>query len=123
MSETFLSDAQKEEIRIDLVSKHQVLLNEVEELNKDMREVQPAGPDDADKAAAIEERNSMLAKVNHKTLTINAIEKTLNNFEDFGYCTDCGDDIEVKRILNNPTVTRCIGCQEIHELKKKQSSI
>jgi DnaK suppressor protein len=32
------------------------------------------------------------------------------NSGDFGYCDDCGDEIALKRLEFDPTVTRCIGC-------------
>lgn len=30
--------------------------------------------------------------------------------DEFGYCEDCGDEIAVRRLELNPTVTRCISC-------------
>ncbi|MEL7026258.1 MAG: TraR/DksA C4-type zinc finger protein [Pseudomonadota bacterium] len=29
---------------------------------------------------------------------------------EFGYCTDCGEDIEAKRLDIDPTVPRCLSC-------------
>ena len=29
---------------------------------------------------------------------------------DYGYCTDCGDDIEPKRLDADPTIPRCLDC-------------
>ena len=30
--------------------------------------------------------------------------------DEFGYCEDCGEDIAMKRLEFDPTVTRCISC-------------
>lgn len=30
--------------------------------------------------------------------------------DDFGYCEDCGDDIAMKRLELDPSVTKCITC-------------
>lgn len=29
---------------------------------------------------------------------------------DFGYCDDCGEEIDPRRLEHNPAVTRCIDC-------------
>ena len=29
---------------------------------------------------------------------------------DYGYCTDCGEDIEPKRLNADPTIPRCLDC-------------
>lgn len=120
MTQNVLTENKKEEIRIELVSNLKKLNEELSLINNEIKDLHPSGPDVADQASAVEERNSLLSKVNIKTLNIRAIERTLGNFEDFGFCTDCGEDIDVKRLIHNHTVSRCIGCQEIFELKQKQ---
>lgn len=35
--------------------------------------------------------------------------------ENFGICTDCGDEIPVGRLLVYPTAKRCMACQQRHE--------
>ena len=32
--------------------------------------------------------------------------------EEFGYCLECGDEIEEARLLANPAVVKCMGCLE-----------
>jgi RNA polymerase-binding transcription factor DksA len=34
---------------------------------------------------------------------------------DFGVCSDCGDDIDVKRLMVFPTATRCVTCEAMRE--------
>lgn len=33
----------------------------------------------------------------------------------YGTCGDCGTDIDFARLRANPTATRCIACQRVHE--------
>ncbi|HBC0987583.1 TPA: TraR/DksA C4-type zinc finger protein [Escherichia coli] len=37
-----------------------------------------------------------------------------------GFCNDCGDIIEPRRLAVRPDVATCITCQEIRELKKRR---
>ena len=41
-----------------------------------------------------------------------ALQAALGRIDEgeFGYCDDCGEDIAVKRLELDPTVTRCISC-------------
>jgi DnaK suppressor protein len=41
--------------------------------------------------------------------SLKAALKRLDN-HDFGNCEDCGDNIHLKRLEFDPTVTRCISC-------------
>ena len=40
------------------------------------------------------------------------IHAALKRIEDgeFGYCTDCGDAVEPKRLDTDPTIPRCLDC-------------
>ena len=42
------------------------------------------------------------------------IEAALLRIEagDFGYCTSCGKDIELKRLANDPAVPLCLACAQ-----------
>jgi len=50
----------------------------------------------------------------HELRDLDAAFARLKN-GDFGLCTDCGAEIEVARLLANPTAIRCLACQERHE--------
>ena len=41
-----------------------------------------------------------------------ALESALRRLIDgeFGFCEECGDEIEVDRLMANPAITRCISC-------------
>lgn len=42
------------------------------------------------------------------------IEGALRRIEsgDFGYCFACGEDIDLRRLDTDPTITRCVACLE-----------
>ncbi len=47
-----------------------------------------------------------------RDLEIIRVETALERMTDgdFGYCVTCGDDIEIKRLDNDPSTPTCIGC-------------
>ena len=53
-----------------------------------------------------------IAKLERQNLRIKQLKEALKNLEneDFGVCTDCGEDIELKRIKSNPVVKKCFDC-------------
>ena len=46
---------------------------------------------------------------NNLTALLHATMSRLDN-EEFGYCEDCGDEIEEARLLANPVVIKCMSC-------------
>ncbi|MFK5892025.1 MAG: TraR/DksA C4-type zinc finger protein, partial [Pseudomonadota bacterium] len=49
-----------------------------------------------------------------RQLQLNKIEITLKRMEtdDYGYCFDCDEEIDVRRLLIDPTNTHCIQCAD-----------
>lgn len=37
-----------------------------------------------------------------------------------GLCVDCDEAIEQERLTHYPRAQRCVGCQEIHELRERR---
>lgn len=46
--------------------------------------------------------------------------RRLESGDEFGLCIDCGDSIEVARVRASPIVTRCVRCQEKHEVRQDE---
>ncbi|WP_299599669.1 TraR/DksA C4-type zinc finger protein [uncultured Tateyamaria sp.] len=40
---------------------------------------------------------------------IHAALKRLDD-DEYGYCTDCGEPVEAKRLMADPTIPRCLDC-------------
>jgi len=73
--------------------------------------------DPIDQASVENERN--LGSLNrerdlHKLKLVNNSLIKINK-DEFGYCTECGDDIGVKRMLFNPSIVHCFDCADIKE--------
>ena len=49
-----------------------------------------------------------------RDLQLNAIEGALRRLDsgDFGYCSVCDEEIDIRRLRVNPTSTRCIKCMD-----------
>ena len=53
---------------------------------------------------------------------ITKIEATIARIDknDYGYCTNCGVEIGLKRLEARPTATLCIECKTVDELRERQ---
>jgi len=57
------------------------------------------------------------AEVSRDIGELRAIEAALARMADGGYgtCDDCGEQIAYERLNAQPTATRCVQCQQVHE--------
>ena len=64
---------------------------------------------------ALQTQAMQLETERRRTVEIQRIDAALKRMDEgeFGYCVSCGDDIEPKRLENNPTIPTCIGCAEV----------
>jgi RNA polymerase-binding transcription factor DksA len=67
----------------------------------------------ADEKMKVIEQDRLLKKLTVVKMVLNRIETN----ENFAKCDDCGDDIELKRLLFIPTARRCVFCQQNFESK------
>ena len=71
--------------------------------------------DTADMSAALaEEKMKVLEqeRLRSKIEVVKMVAKRIETNKNFANCDDCGDEIELKRLLFMPTARRCIFCQE-----------
>jgi DnaK suppressor protein len=61
---------------------------------------------------AMLDQEMQLETERRRQLEIERIESAIKRLNDgeYGYCVSCGEPIETKRIINDPTVPTCIGC-------------
>lgn len=61
-----------------------------------------------------------LPLIAHKTDKIKNIDAALNNIEIgmFGLCSDCEEPIESERLNKNPTIQRCLSCENDYNKQK-----
>ena len=61
---------------------------------------------------AIQQQSMANATEARRTKSILGLKAALQRIDDgeFGFCTDCGDDIRIERLHLNPALLRCISC-------------
>lgn len=58
----------------------------------------------------------MAMETDHRrTIQLTAVEGALRRIEsgDFGFCFKCDDEIDLRRLNVDPTITRCLKCKEL----------
>ena len=86
------------------------------DIQADLRDHKEVAADPMDQATKMSERNEMLAQSSYLASRIQQIAKTLNNFEDYGFCMECGEDIPFQRLEIEPATIFCIHCKEVQEM-------
>ncbi len=120
--EEYMSDAQKAHFRKILEAWRNQLHNEVDRTVNHMNSETANFPDQNDRATQEEEFSLELRMRDRERKLIKKIEKTIRKLDsdDYGFCTDCGEEIGIKRMEARPTADLCINCKEQHEKKEKQ---
>ncbi len=69
---------------------------------------------------AMQGQNMALASKRRTEQHLKRILATLQRFEiedeDYGFCCDCGDEIDFNRLKYDPTVLRCCRCQQKRDI-------
>jgi len=73
--------------------------------------------DPTDRASMETDRNFLLRIRDRERKLITKIDQALERVEDgtFGLCSECGEDIEFKRLEARPVATLCIECKTMQE--------
>jgi DnaK suppressor protein len=76
--------------------------------------------DEVDQATTDMEQSMRMRLRNRESFYIKKVEEALKRIEEgtFGECTECGEDIEARRLEARPTATHCIACKEEQERKE-----
>jgi DnaK suppressor protein len=76
--------------------------------------------DELDQATTDIEQSMRMRLRNREVLYLKKVEEALKRIEEgeFGECTACGEDIELRRLEARPTATLCVGCKEEQERKE-----
>lgn len=110
-----MTDANKEAIRAKILSETERLKHEVERL---VELTDPAALEDLDEVSRMD---AIVSKSVHDTalaaarLRISKLEYALKRLADdaeFGYCTECGEEIPIPRLMSMPEALRCVECAD-----------
>src|SRR4051794_20834239 len=76
--------------------------------------------DEIDQATTDMEQSMRMRLRNREILYIKKVDEALTRIDEgtFGECTECGEDIELRRLEARPTATHCVGCKEEQERKE-----
>lgn len=71
----------------------------------------------ADKAANSYTKEFLFGQTNHDRFTLQLIEEALERIKEgtFGECTNCHEEVQLKRLEAVPWARHCIACQEKQE--------
>ena len=120
--EEYMNAAQLEHFRNILQSWKKDLMNEVDRTVLHMKDEAANFPDPNDRATQESEFSLELRTRDRERKLIRKIEEALNRIEDgsYGYCTETGEEIGVKRLEARPVATLCVEAQERRERRESQ---
>lgn len=80
--------------------------------------------DPSDRATQEEEFNLELRTRDRERKLISKIDKALAQLKqnDYGYCTQCDEEIGIRRLEARPTASLCIDCKTLAEIREKHYS-
>lgn len=76
--------------------------------------------DELDQATTDIEQSMRMRLRNREILYIKKVDEALRRIEEgiFGECSECGEDIELRRLEARPTATLCVSCKEEEERRE-----
>ena len=112
----YMNADQMEFFKERLLQMQQELISNADATTNHLQE-QEATPDPADRATLEEEYALELRTRDRYRKLINKIDKTLNRIQegDYGYCSETGEEIGLKRLEARPIANLTIEAQEKHE--------
>lgn len=119
--EPFMNERQVEYFRRKLLSWKSELMEDTKDTIEDMQEGTRNIPDVADRASEETDRALELRTRDRQRKLVSKIDQALRRIEEgeFGYCSETGDQISLKRLDARPIATMSLEAQERHERKEK----
>lgn len=113
-------DKKLQEIKKKLLGQKEALLAEAEEALNALPG-QTVFPDMGDQATAETDRNFMLRLRSREQKLLKKIEDAIERIDGgtFGICDDCGENIDIRRLVARPVTTLCIECKTQQEEEEK----
>ncbi|MEH6361331.1 MAG: RNA polymerase-binding protein DksA [Amylibacter sp.] len=120
-NEQFMNERQVEYFRRKLVNWKGDLMEDTKDTIEGMQEGTRNIPDVADRASEETDRALELRTRDRQRKLVSKIDQALRriNEGEFGYCSETGDPISLKRLDARPIATMSLEAQERHERKEK----
>ena len=109
-----MQEAKLEKIKVRLEELQAEILGESEETIHGMQEESTLYPDPNDRASLETEHINNLRIRDRERKLLGKVEEALERVENktFGYCEECGEEIDEERLIIRPVTTFCIVCKE-----------
>ena len=106
-----------EEIRKILLEEKQKIGEEIKSKQINLSDIERDVGDEVDKSMVEQERELNLLLQDREKQHLEAIEEALQRIEtgEYGFCDECGDQIDKKRLMVMPLAQLCITCQQNEE--------
>lgn len=109
-----MTETEKTQIKHIITSETARLKQDIENLKEVTKPVAPEDMDDITRMDIIVNKSvngAALTAAQSRLAGLEYAQKRLDE-PDFGYCTDCGEDIPFKRLLAMPESTLCVDCAD-----------
>ncbi len=119
--EPFMNERHTEYFRRKLMVWKSELMEDTKDTIEDMQEGTRNIPDVADRASEETDRALELRTRDRQRKLVSKIDQALRRIEEgeFGYCSETGNPISLKRLDARPIATMSLEAQERHERKEK----
>jgi DnaK suppressor protein len=119
--EPFMNDRQKEYFKRKLVAWRDSIIAESKETLAALQNESENHPDIADRASSETDRAIELRARDRQRKVISKIEAALARIEDgsYGYCSETGEPISLRRLDARPIATLSVEAQERHERRER----
>ena len=119
-----------DELKAILEERRREIMSEVQGRMRDVR-TEGAGStvqgvlDAAESSEADIQDEIEFALIQMKAETLNRIDEALRRLEEgtYGYCFECGEEINEKRLRALPFAVRCKDCEEAREVKQQRERL
>jgi len=119
-----------DELKAILEERRREIMSEVQGRMRDVR-AEGAGStvqgvlDAAESSEADIQDEIEFALIQMKAETLNRIDEALRRLEEgtYGYCFECGEEINEKRLRALPFAVRCKDCEEAREVKQQRERL
>lgn len=113
-----LNEERLQRLRDHLTNRRKMILDAYDRRRQAGEEASTAEPrDEADESVRLDAQDEAWRMAESEARELARIDAALARMREdmFGFCIECGEEIEEKRLMALPTAARCMSCQEARE--------
>jgi DnaK suppressor protein len=120
--EQYMNPRQRAHFRKILETLKEEMSQDIDRTVQSMQEEATIFADPNDRASQESDIALELRNRDRERKLIKKIDETIARIDsgDYGYCSNCGVEIGLKRLEVRPTATLCIDCKTLDELRERQ---